>query len=531
MSPLRAVARGDLDEAAAQRWQAHLPASRARGLLRWGGAHSRIPQHARRVLTDLEWPLTLDSGGRYVAFDASASDAQILAAHTYPLEREDCGRPASFVDGAFVPHQAGKKVRWKQTPLDVATVVAAARAARGLALLPGADQPTAEDSRGTSTYKFERWMYHCRAKNLHPYLSPAREVAEFAFLLTFEKAKAFGGRCKDPAKTADQYVSAIHCTLELAFGFGCRGLPDVGTALAAARRKVKLGPRAPAPPADIASVPQHVASWGANADMPLRRLALKAQVLLGVDLAARPSTLRGLQLVGPHTRLIGADGSVIDFVACFRRWGQHSPASAATRANPVPRRPRHPLQELVSAVEFEARNPKDVRALEFSETIRVERAPIAAECSVEAFVDLLLRQGLQATVAHRGDAGSGADSARYGPSPFAIDGADPDRSSTSRAIADVCVSAGLVPASAVSELGPGKLLRKYASSALRQLQPTPAWASDAALDQRHLHGRAVWHAAYRCAPFAPVARAWAALAPAQRQAMSVEALLRWRPPS
>ena len=74
-------------------------------------------------------------------------------------------------------------------------------------------------------------------------------------------------------------------------------------------------------------------------------------------------------------------------------------------------------------------------------------------------------------------------------------------------------------------------MRKYASSALRLLRPAPPWASDAALDKRHLHGRAVWSAAYQCAPFEPTLRAWAALRPEQREAMSVEALLRWRPPA
>ena len=144
---------------------------------------------------------------------------------------------------------------------------------------------------------------------------------------------------------------------------------------------------------------------------------------------------------------------------------------------------------------------------------------------------ILLRQGLQAAASQSDRAGSGAGSARCGLSPFAIGGTDPDRTSTSRAIAAVCVSAGLVPAAGVPDLGPGKIVRKYASSALRQLQPVPPWASDAALDRRHLHGRAVWSAAYRCAPFAPLLVAWAALAPAQREDMTVEALLRWRPPT
>lgn len=515
MSPRRAVARGDSDDPE---------------LFCWGGARSRVPAGARAVLTDLRWPLSLSHGGRYIAFDASASEAQILAAHAYPLERGDCGLPASFVDGAFVPPRAGARVAWAETPLGTASVIAAARAARGLALVPGADQPTSDSSRKTISCRFERWMYHCRAKDIHPYLSPAREVAEFAFLLTFEKAARYGGRCRDPAKAAEQYVSAIHSTLELAFGFGCRGLADVGIALAAARRKVKQEPRPVPPAADISLVPLHVATWGGNADMELRRLALKAQVLLCIDLAGRPSTIRGIQLVGAHTRLIGADGRAVDFAACLQRFGPHPPAPPATRANPSPPRPRHPLQELVVALEFEVRNPKDVRAREYSETIRVGRAPRTVDCSVETFVDLLVRQGLPAVASRCDRAGSGKDVARYGRSPFAVDGRDPERSATSRAIAAVCVDAGLVSAAAVPTLGPGKVLRKYASSALRLLQPAPTWALDAALDRRHLHGRAVWSAAYRCAPYAPLLRAWAALQPAQREAMSVEALLRWRLP-
>ena len=74
-------------------------------------------------------------------------------------------------------------------------------------------------------------------------------------------------------------------------------------------------------------------------------------------------------------------------------------------------------------------------------------------------------------------------------------------------------------------------MRKHAPPALRQLQPVPPWAPGAALDQRHLHGRAVWGAAHRCAPFAPLLVAWAALAPAQREDMAVGALLGWRPPT
>ena len=78
-------------------------------------------------------------------------------------------------------------------------------------------------------------------------------------------------------------------------------------------------------------------------------------------------------------------------------------------------------------------------------------------------------------------------------------------------------------------LGPGKVVRKYATTALRSLHPLPLCASDAALDARHLHTRAVWSAAYRCEPFAPLQAAVGALSDEQRAALTVEHLLRLQP--
>ena len=93
----------------------------------------------------------------------------------------------------------------------------------------------------------------------------------------------------------------------------------------------------------------------------------------------------------------------------------------------------------------------------------------------------------------------------------------------------VCVDAGLVPPDGVRNLGPGKIIRKYATTALRSLRPPPPCASDAALDARHLHTRAVWAAAYRCQSFAPLQAAFDALTNDQRISMTVERLLRLRP--
>ena len=107
---------------------------------------------------------------------------------------------------------------------------------------------------------------------------------------------------------------------------------------------------------------------------------------------------------------------------------------------------------------------------------------------------------------------------------------DPERAATSERLADVCVEAGLVSRDDVSKLGPGKIIRKYASTALRSLRSPPPCASDAALDCRHLHTRAVWSAAYRCESFTPLQAVLDALAPAQRAGLSIERLLRLRPP-
>ena len=107
----------------------------------------------------------------------------------------------------------------------------------------------------------------------------------------------------------------------------------------------------------------------------------------------------------------------------------------------------------------------------------------------------------------------------------------PERAATSEAVAQVCVDAGVVSRADVRNLGPGKVIRKYATSALRSLQPLLPRAPGVALDARHLHTRAVWSAAYRCEPFTPLQAAVNALSDEQRDSLTVERLLRLQVPA
>ena len=90
----------------------------------------------------------------------------------------------------------------------------------------------------------------------------------------------------------------------------------------------------------------------------------------------------------------------------------------------------------------------------------------------------------------------------------------------------VLLGADFVAAADTRALGPGKIARKYAATALRTLQPTPPLATDAVLDARHLHRRAIWQSAYETQPDPGLAARWAAVAADARASMTPEALLR-----
>ena len=92
----------------------------------------------------------------------------------------------------------------------------------------------------------------------------------------------------------------------------------------------------------------------------------------GFSAPAAAAAAKIAALVAKKGRVSGPDvaPAMLDFLADTRDARLRIAASTEwpARSNPSPQRPRHPLQRLVAAVEFEARNPKDVRALEFSAT-------------------------------------------------------------------------------------------------------------------------------------------------------------------
>ena len=87
----------------------------------------------------------------------------------------------------------------------------------------------------------------------------------------------------------------------------------------------------------------------------------------------------------------------------------------------------------------------------------------------------------------------------------------------------------MVTEAGVRQLGAGKVLRKYCTTALRTLEPPPPQATAAALDTRHMHSHNTWYHSYRCHAFAPLQARWAATPADQRQHATVEMLLRMRP--
>ena len=97
---------------------------------------------------------------------------------------------------------------------------------------------------------------------------------------------------------------------------------------------------------------------------------------------------------------------------------------------------------------------------------------------------------------------------------------------TPRCRRSVITAAGFITDGEASAIGSGKVLRKYASTALRTLQPTPPLATDAILDARHLHRRAVWQANYSTQPDPGLAARWAALSQEVRSALTPEAIVR-----
>ena len=200
-------------------------------------------------------------------------------------------------------------------------------------------------------------------------------------------------------------------------------------------------------------------------------------------------------------------------------------APRSTRAGTI--NVRHRMQEEVVAFAVQCRAPKDVRAADFTDPIRIDRAGDQLSCSVEAVLDFCIRLGDECVEELCTRTASGSDARRYGRWLLTVPGrTDPERAATSEAVAQVCVDAGVVSRADVRNLGPGKVIRKYATTALRSLQPLLPRAPDAALDARHLHTRAVWSAAYKCEPFAPLQAAVNALTDEQRAALTVERALR-----
>ena len=74
-------------------------------------------------------------------------------------------------------------------------------------------------------------------------------------------------------------------------------------------------------------------------------------------------------------------------------------------------------------------------------------------------------------------------------------------------------------------MGRGKVLRKYSSSALRHLHPTPECASPQLLYERHGHSLAEWQKSYATEPCTRLQAAWQRLTRQARQRASIEGML------
>ena len=87
------------------------------------------------------------------------------------------------------------------------------------------------------------------------------------------------------------------------------------------------------------------------------------------------------------------------------------------------------------------------------------------------------------------------------------------------------IAIGFISDSAASAIGRGKVLRKYASSALRLLSPAPDAASAATLHDRNGHSFSEWRDTYQVSACRRHMEAWQRLPRRTQHACNIEDLL------
>ena len=92
-------------------------------------------------------------------------------------------------------------------------------------------------------------------------------------------------------------------------------------------------------------------------------------------------------------------------------------------------------------------------------------------------------------------------------------------------VCDELIAIGFIDADAASVVGRGKVLRKYASSALRLLSPTPGAASAEILHDRHGHSYSEWRDTYQVDICLRHVQAWQRLPLRAQRECNIEDLL------
>ena len=236
-----------------------------------------------------------------------------------------------------------------------------------------------------------------------------------------------------------------------------------------------------------------------------------------------------------HIRLIDANGRTIDAEARLRDTGAATLARAASGRRPAVYA-RHPLQREVVEVHAELHWPKDKRSIEWSETIHYRRPRptpqrdteyCRANDFVETFVDWIVRIGAdRACIASTHATHSNADGRHFGHTPFLkANGTEPSAAGLARSVSNRLISIGFISGADATAMGPGKVLRKYSSSALRHLHPAPECASPQALYERHGHSLEEWKRSYATEPCSRLQEAWQRLSRQARQRANIEDVL------
>ena len=458
-------------------------------------------------------------------------------AAAYELDRSGAGTPAHFSsDGTFVPQVHGARIDFKALRLTTYDIVDAGRLARnaygddaGFASAQRRAQKAA--SNVAKEGQLRRWIYHARDANLSICFPPTSDVHSFIMCMAEElrTSNARGG-----AAVAN-YVSTLNTTFKAAFGISVRA--DPGTAETARNARV-IAPRntkARPPSLDLATISDHYATQPQNAALSYEQHRVKLMTLFMMVVAARPAMLRGLQLIGPRLRLCGADGATIDMEDRLRATGAHKIRREATARSPAIYEV-HPLQAEVHSASAELHWPKDKRALEWSATIQFHRPTAASRRSaayrtqcdfVACLVDWAVRIGAdRACVTGATRTATNNDSRHFGPTLFAkANGTEPGATMLAHSVCDNLIAIGFISADAAGAAGRGKVLRKYASSAVRLLSPMPSAATAEILHARNGHSYSEWRDTYQVEACQRHAQAWQRLSREAQRSCVIEDLL------